>query len=103
MEIAAGWCLRVCSNKSSALFPAPRPSNRMRSGKSSATLIVLVPIEPVLPRRTTFFIASWPGQNMPEVEIHDRGVKKQAVEQVQYAANAGEKITGIFQARFAFE
>jgi hypothetical protein len=28
----------------------------MRSGKSSATLTVLAPMEPVLPRRTTFFI-----------------------------------------------
>jgi hypothetical protein len=28
----------------------------MRSGRSSATLTVLVPMEPVLPNKTTFFI-----------------------------------------------
>src|SRR5215470_4527699 len=122
----------VCSSNSSALLPAPSPSNRMESGRSSATLTVLVPIEPVLPSRTTFFIA-WPsndsvalpfafqivakllrhprpripftprshvshftfyvlrpGQNMPEVQIHDRGIKQQAVQQVEDAPNPRE-------------
>ena len=32
------------------------PMRRICSGKSSATFTVLVPIEPVLPRRTTFFM-----------------------------------------------
>jgi hypothetical protein len=35
-----------------------QPSSRMRSGKSSATLTVLVPMEPVLPSKTTFFIST---------------------------------------------
>ena len=38
------------------VLPAASPSRRMLSGRSSATLTVLVPMEPVLPNRTTFFI-----------------------------------------------
>src|SRR5213082_1324883 len=56
METASGRCLSVCLASNSALFPAANPTRRMRSGRSSATLIVLVPMDPVLPRRTTFFI-----------------------------------------------
>src|SRR5438093_9156712 len=56
METASGRCLSVCLASNSALFPAASPTRRMRSGRSSATLIVLVPMDPVLPRRTTFFI-----------------------------------------------
>jgi len=36
--------------------PAARPTRRMCCGKSCATLIVLVPMEPVEPSKTTFFI-----------------------------------------------
>jgi hypothetical protein len=42
----------------SELLPAASASNRRRSGKSSATLTVLVPMEPVLPRTTTFFMGA---------------------------------------------
>ncbi len=96
MEIASGRCLRVCSRSSSALFPAAKPSRRMRSGKSSATLIVLVPMEPVLPSKTTFLhvanrIASRVRQHMPQIQIHNRRIKQQTVQQVEYAADAGEE------------
>lgn len=40
---------------------------------------------------------------MAEVKIHDRGVKKDAVDEVEDAADAGEKGAGIFDAGFAFE
>ena len=56
MEMASGRCLCVCSSSSSMLFPAARPSRRIRSGKSCATLMVLVPMDPVLPSRTTLRI-----------------------------------------------
>jgi len=56
MLMAAGWCLRACSSKRSALLPAASPTSRIRSGRSSATLMVLVPMDPVLPSRTTFFM-----------------------------------------------
>src|SRR6185436_19816738 len=98
---------------------------RIRSGRSSATLIVLVPIEPVLPSKTTFFIAcrrrrfdlplavvcfdqrggmaSWPGQYVAEVKVHDGGIKKQTVEQVENTTDPGKKLAAIFDARLAFK
>src|SRR5450432_946042 len=128
METASGLCLRICSSNNSELLPAPNPSRRIRSGKSSATLTVLVPMEPVLPRRTTLFICkispprhkdtkrkiqgspvslllggSWIRQNVAQIQIHDRRVEQKAVEQIQNTADAGEKFAGIFHTGFAFE
>ena len=96
MEMAAGLCLRVCSSSSSGLLPAARPISRIWSGKSSATLTVLVPMEPVLPSRTTFFISNDTDgfrvrQDMAQIQIHDRRIEQQAVQQVENAADAREK------------
>ena len=57
IETSSGRNCFACFARSSALPPAARPTRRMSLGKSSATLAVLVPIEPVLPSRTTFFIS----------------------------------------------
>src|ERR1043165_954259 len=141
MEIASGRCLRVCSRSSSTLLPAASPSRRIWSGKSSATLMVLVPIEPVLPSKTTFFmekmerwsdgvlerwsagvlwennsralrllhhsitpfVRSWPGQHMPQVQIHNGSIKQQAVQQVEDAADAREELSRVLDACFTFE
>src|SRR6266581_3869266 len=112
MAILSGRCLRVCSRRSSRLFPAARPSIRIWSGRSSATFMALVPIEPVLPSTTTVFMrpadqgGSRDGrlaQNMAQIEVHQRGIEHQTVEQVEDAANAREIVAGILDARLAFE
>src|ERR1035438_3526429 len=102
MEIAAGRCLRVCSRSSSTLLPAASPSRRILSGRSSATLMVLVPMEPVLPRRTTLRILR-SRQHMPQIQVHNGRIKQQAVQQVEHAADAGEEPARIFRPGFAFE
>src|SRR5258705_12062689 len=53
--------------------------------------------------RSVLIQFSRPGQRMPQVEIHDGGIKQQTVEQVEDATNAGEKLAGIFHAGFAFK
>ena len=40
---------------------------------------------------------------MSQIQIHQGGIKQQAVEQVEDAADAGKEISGILYARFAFE
>ena len=57
IEASRGRCLRHCSMSRSALPPAASPTNWRRSGWSSTTLRVLVPIEPVQPSRTTRFMS----------------------------------------------
>ena len=42
-------------------------------------------------------------ENMAQIQIHQRRVEQKAVEQIQDAADAGEKFPGIFHARLAFE
>src|SRR5687767_3246493 len=104
MQTASGLCLRACSMRSSALLPAARPTSWRRSGRSSTTLTVLVPMEPVLPRRTTFFIRiPRSHHDVAQVEIHERRIEQQAIHQVQNSADAGEELAGIFNARFALE
>src|SRR5881628_2119094 len=56
METAAGRWRLACSMSNSTLFPAASPTMRTLPGRSSATLRVLTPMEPVLPRRTTDLI-----------------------------------------------
>ena len=56
IETMRGRCLRPCSISRSALPPAAKPTNWRRSGWSSTTFRVLVPIEPVQPSRTTRFM-----------------------------------------------
>ena len=58
MDISSGLNCLACSASNASLPPAARPTRRMSSGRSSATFAVLVPMEPVLPSRTTFFITS---------------------------------------------
>ena len=40
---------------------------------------------------------------MAQIQIHQRRIEQQAVEQVENAADAREKFSGILDARFAFE
>ena len=40
---------------------------------------------------------------MAQIQIHDGRIEQQAVEQVENAADAGEKVAGILHARLAFE
>ena len=42
-------------------------------------------------------------QHVPQVEVHQRGVEKEAVEQVQDAADAREEPAGILHAGLALE
>ena len=55
-DTASGQWRKVCLASKSTWLPAPSPISRILSGKSSATLTVLVPMEPVEPSRTTFFM-----------------------------------------------
>lgn len=40
---------------------------------------------------------------MPQVEVHNGSIKQQTVEQVEYAANAREKVAGILDTGFTFK
>ena len=42
-------------------------------------------------------------ENVPEIEIHDRCVEQQTVEQIKDAADAGEEVSRIFHACLALE
>ena len=42
-------------------------------------------------------------ENVAQVEIHQRRVEQQAVEQIQDAADAGKQVAGIFHTRLALE
>ena len=42
-------------------------------------------------------------QNVPQIQIHDGRVEQKAVEQVQDAADAGQKVARIFRAALALE
>src|SRR5687768_3877992 len=104
MQTASGLCLRACSMRSSALLPAARPTSWRRSGRSSTTLTVLVPMEPVLPRRTTFFIKiPRSHHDVSQVEIHERRIEQQAIHQVQNSADAGKQFARILHAGFALK